>query len=288
MKRRKVILFGLAILVLVFTTLVVKFPDYIENNIQKVRSSLKLDVGTPIWISQHANELATSDAEKYFCCEIKDRLSEFKNVFEELSKPEFEARYYLVHETSNTSLVSVEYKLEGDTYDYYYHFTKTGNEWKFDWVRGFPDYAFLKAVVTAYENEDARKSLEADNSLGLNFEEIYRQVKLTIKSDKELIQHFKDNEGQFESLLALTKDKSLDAIFLESEEVKEITNKTIAEPVEDKSLCYNCRLFLIGGITDNSVGYLYVDNVEDLPEVDGKSFILLRKIKDGWYLYKTT
>ena len=46
--------------------------------------------------------------------------------------------------------------------------------------------------------------------------------------------------------------------------------------------------FLIGGITDNSVGYLYIKNKKDVPKMNPARFIMIREIGDGWYLYKTT
>ena len=49
--------------------------------------------------------------------------------------------------------------------------------------------------------------------------------------------------------------------------------------------CFN---FLIGGILDNAVGFLFVKDKSDLPEMSERGIIMLREIGDGWYLYKTT
>jgi hypothetical protein len=46
--------------------------------------------------------------------------------------------------------------------------------------------------------------------------------------------------------------------------------------------------FLIGGMLDNTVGYLYVKDKNDLPEMNSDSVIMIREIGDGWYIYKTT
>ena len=46
--------------------------------------------------------------------------------------------------------------------------------------------------------------------------------------------------------------------------------------------------FLIGGITDNSVGYFYIKDERNVPEMSPSHFIMIRSLGDGWYLYKTT
>ena len=50
----------------------------------------------------------------------------------------------------------------------------------------------------------------------------------------------------------------------------------------------NCINFLIGGMLDNSVGYIYVKDKNDLPEMNPSRVIMIREIGNGWYIYKTT
>ena len=50
----------------------------------------------------------------------------------------------------------------------------------------------------------------------------------------------------------------------------------------------NCINFLIGGMVDNSVGYIYVKDKKDLPEMNPSRIIMIREIGNGWYIYKTT
>lgn len=51
--------------------------------------------------------------------------------------------------------------------------------------------------------------------------------------------------------------------------------------------CGNFML-LIGGITDNSVGFLRVQDEADLPQMSPSEFIMIEKIALNWYLFKTT
>ena len=39
---------------------------------------------------------------------------------------------------------------------------------------------------------------------------------------------------------------------------------------------------------DNTVGYLYVHDRENLPKMNPSRIIMIREIGSGWYLFKTT
>lgn len=47
-------------------------------------------------------------------------------------------------------------------------------------------------------------------------------------------------------------------------------------------------LYLLGGVLDNSVGYMYQPDPAKLPSISAGYFILIRPLGNGWYLYKTT
>ncbi|MBB4638761.1 hypothetical protein [Longimicrobium terrae] len=49
-----------------------------------------------------------------------------------------------------------------------------------------------------------------------------------------------------------------------------------------------CLLFHIGGMMDNSVGYLYAPSGCRVPAMTPGPFIYVEQIAPGWYLYKTT
>jgi hypothetical protein len=50
----------------------------------------------------------------------------------------------------------------------------------------------------------------------------------------------------------------------------------------------NCLNFLIGGLLDNTVGFIYVKNKKDLPVMSPDKIIMIREIGNGWFIYKTT
>jgi hypothetical protein len=119
---------------------------------------------------------------------------------------------------------------------------------------------------------------------------------LTIDLDENITKHFLQNQAAFERIknLALTELKGKmkneeDRITL-LDNYKTDYRKLFIESVSSGGyeFCGKCLSFLIGGIIDNSVGYLFVENKEDLPEMDPDSIIMIKEIGNGWYIYKTT
>ena len=123
-------------------------------------------------------------------------------------------------------------------------------------------------------------------------------LKLTIDLDENIINHFLKNQVEFEKLknIALkeleTKKKKKD---------KERGLKLVENLVPDYSKLFvssitfgndevgeNCLVFLIGGILDNTVGYLYIKDKKDLPKMPSGTIIMIKEIGNGWFLYKTT
>lgn len=120
-------------------------------------------------------------------------------------------------------------------------------------------------------------------------------AKLTLELDDNIVKHFLTNRAEFERLknLALTQ--------LEKEKVYEERRIKLIEnyKADYKRLFIssvstggyelgNCINFLIGGMLDNTVGYIYVKDKKDLPEMNPNRIIMIKEIKNGWYIYKTT
>jgi hypothetical protein len=120
-------------------------------------------------------------------------------------------------------------------------------------------------------------------------------TKLTIASDAQLIAHFTNNKAEFERIKVAGLQE------LSGKTTEDTQDQELAKPLEAayRKLYIssvrsggddfgNCLNFLIGGMVDNAVGYLYIKDKKDLPEMSANDIIMLREIGDGWYLYKTT
>jgi hypothetical protein len=120
-----------------------------------------------------------------------------------------------------------------------------------------------------------------------------QNMKLTVSSDKDLIDHFKENKKQFENILKLilsdttivTKENW--RINKKDIEFKTDLNKMLISSISGNET--NKMIdFSVGGMIDNSVGYFYCKDKNNIPEMSDNRYIMIKDLGDGWYLYKTT
>jgi hypothetical protein len=120
-------------------------------------------------------------------------------------------------------------------------------------------------------------------------------INLTLESDENIIRHFNANQAAFNRL----KKQALHELGKSS--ANEERSVTLLKKVKSKYRKLfissvstggyelgNCINFLIGGMVDNTVGYLYVKDKKDVPEMNPDRVIMIREIGNGWYIYKTT
>jgi len=124
-------------------------------------------------------------------------------------------------------------------------------------------------------------------------------ARLTLSSDNDLITYFKKNKDKFEQLKddfivqCAKKDKRIDELE-NSKGLRTQMNNLLIRNAETHSSIenehdsfYNLK-FKIGGLDVNTVGYMYIDPMFQIPEMSPDQIIMIRKIEDNWFLYKTT
>jgi len=121
--------------------------------------------------------------------------------------------------------------------------------------------------------------------------------RLILETDDNIINHFIENKEKFERLrdLAIREfeelfpDRNIEGrINLISDfesEFRRLYISSISVGGIEFGLSLN---FLIGGILDNSVGFIYTNDPRNLPRMSPNRVIMIREIGDGWYIYKTT
>jgi len=195
----------------------------------------------------------------------------------------------------------------GKGLDTYLHFEKDV-VWKMSAYRGLAMTGMIEQLkvgleeMTPQQIDDiiamSKKEQEDDFSMFTSREEydfLLGNTKLTLELDDNIAQHFLANQAEFERLktLALTQ--------LEKEKVDEERGIQLIEELKadyQKLFIFsvstggyelgNCINFLIGGMIDNSVGYIYVKDKKDVPEMNPDRIIMIKEIGNGWYIYKTT
>ncbi|MFB6454235.1 hypothetical protein ACE38W_03105 [Chitinophaga sp. Hz27] len=153
---------------------------------------------------------------------------------------------------------------------------------------------YLDTLIDAAQRDKAGNALKMLTSMD-DYHFLLGNIKLILQPDDSIVQHFLDNKAAFnqlkDSALAelqrkSTNDKTESQLVKKMEPVyKKLLIESIATDTEDHGKNID---FIIGGIIDNWVGFLYVKDKKDLPDLYNGNLIMLRDMGDGWYLYKTT
>ena len=226
-----------------------------------------------------------------------------KNLSEETT-----TKFILLGQTEKIAVVAMTVlDSSSEGFDTYLHFVKD-TVWKMSAFRGLAMTGMIEQMKMALEIMSAEEidgmiteaKNEEDDGFSLftsreEFEFELGNATLIIALDDNIIKHFVANEAEFERLknLALTQlenEKVVDERSIQLiENLKADYRKLFISSVSagDYELG-NCINFLIGGMLDNTVGYIYVKNKKDLPEMNPSSIIMIREIGNGWYMYKTT
>jgi hypothetical protein len=215
--------------------------------------------------------------------------------------------FLLLGQTPTKAVVAMNVvDAKGIQVDTYLHFQKD-SVWKLSAFRSLAMTGMLAKVseqlesLTPRQVDEILKSASKEKDMHYPFSSRAEydftrgNTKLTISSDAQLIAHFTNNKVEFERIKAAGLQE------LSGKTAENVQDQELAKPLEAayrKLYISSVRSggdefgnglnFLIGGMVDNAVGYLYVKDKKDLPEMSASDIIMLREIGDGWYLYKTT
>jgi hypothetical protein len=216
--------------------------------------------------------------------------------------------FTLLEQTENKSVVAMAIlDSTGKGLDTYLYFEKDST-WKMNAFRTLAMTGIIEQVkielekLTPQQVNDIIKKSKTNNKEDyaiFTSREDYNfqlgQARLTLELDDNIIKHFLNNQAEFERI------KNIALKELEGKEVDEETSIDLVENIKGayhklyiSSISTggyelgNCINFLIGGMVDNSVGYLYVADKKDVPEMNSDRVIMIKEIGNGWYIYKTT
>lgn len=224
--------------------------------------------------------------------------------------------FRLLNQTNKTAVVNVTLTDSlGKGFDTYVHLMKTTysdgefdnyvekkeTNWKIVAFRALAMTGMLEDILQEMEGmtENQLDSFLISDMGKETFEskeDFYREmenIKLNLALDNEIIEHFESNRQGFEIL----KDEILEIEANDTSDYKERNlgekiktkyKKLLISTVSDSFYCTDCIKFVIGGMIDNSVGYMYIPNENQVPDMSPSRLIMLREIGGGWYLFKTT
>lgn len=194
----------------------------------------------------------------------------------------------------------------GKGLDTYLHFEKD-TIWKMTAFRALAMTGIIEEVVQELEKmtpkqidqlikqSKTKKAQEGIFKSRQEYEFELGNAKLTLELDENIEKHFLKNQAEFERIknLALKQlktekvdeEKSLKLVEKNKEEYRKLYISSVSTGGYELG---NVISFLIGGMVDNSVGYIYVKDKKDLPEMNSDRIIMIKEIGNGWYIYKTT
>ena len=211
------------------------------------------------------------------------------------------AKFTLLGQTDKTAVVGMTVlDAQGKGADAYLHFEKDAS-WKMTAFRALAMTGMIEEMKIGLEQmtpqqvdatiEPSNKAFKEYDFRPFKSREEYNfllgNAKLILELDDNIIKHFQANQKEFERL------KNLALIQLERPEGTELLEnsksdykKLFISSVSIDEALGNGINFLIGGMLDNSVGYLYVKDKKDLPEMSPELLIMIKEIGNGWYIYK--
>lgn len=132
-------------------------------------------------------------------------------------------------------------------------------------------------------------------------ERTLRNLELAVASDSALKAHFIQHRPVIEALGRAAAGTGDDVHWLGADpaddegtlspallRMREQLRALDLEAVGRDEEASGCVLLHIGGMIDNSVGYLYAPEGCNVPEMTPGYFIYVEELAPGWYLYKTT
>lgn len=141
-------------------------------------------------------------------------------------------------------------------------------------LRSLAQTGIIEATIKGYEvaSEAEKAQLRA---MGVDIE----NLRLILASDSALLKFGRENEAKFEELFALYQKD-------------EVAANEVAKRLHLSHAAYGDGVFelIIGGVTDNVVGFMRVENESNLPQMSPSEFIMLERLSPNskWYLFKTT
>ena len=114
------------------------------------------------------------------------------------------------------------------------------------------------------------------------------QIDLMMRSDAQLRQWFIDNRGKMDALrkVALAEGSGAGSRRIESDAARTALGEIHGSTLELSDT--GAVIVTLGGIVDNTVGFLFAPHANAAPQIGTGSYIWVEPVGDGWFLFKTT
>ena len=158
---------------------------------------------------------------------------------------------------------------DGYSEDWYAYLRREEGRWKLEAVRSLALTGVPAMVFEELSKKEQRSSEE---------EWEYRNLMLLFSSDAELRSFASSKADSLERIRSLVREGNNDA-------AQEVASGLYLGDVRVDDA--NIEV-MIGGVLDNTVGLLYVEEGKEPPRIDPRNHIYVEKAVGRWFLFKTT
>jgi len=159
---------------------------------------------------------------------------------------------------------------DGRSQDWYIYLVNEQNKWKISAVRNLALPGLFFMALQEVQSKTSRTKEE---------EHQYQNMLLTLQLDSELKEFLYKNIDSLNTIALEAKTSQEKA----TESAKHLNLNFVGYEPSSGIVDVN-----IGGILDNSVGYLFVPTTTKVPKMSGDNYIYIEHIIGNWYVYKTT
>ncbi len=177
----------------------------------------------------------------------------------------------MLDQGEKSAVFAVSISNKGRVFDYYL-FLRRKNTWKLEAVRTLWLSGLFFAALEELENKNNRTAEE---------ESQYQNMLLTVQSDKDLKRFLSANVKKLQEIADYAMKGNINKADTLAEKLK--LNKVFLPEDYPGIIEIN-----IGGMIDNSVGFMYVPDGKEPPGMSSGGYIYIEKVVEHWYLYKTT
>jgi hypothetical protein len=183
--------------------------------------------------------------------------------------------------TNQYAIARYQLTENGLTADVYIYLINEG-KWKVKSVRRLALTGLLEELQAGLK---ARPSLTDDERNTL------ANINLTLATDKELINWLTEHKTQLKQLCDLaasagaTRPQFITSNDQDYPQIATLLKELHLSGIETEGT--GSIKIVIGGVTDNTVGYIYAPS-NNPPQMDDGEYFWVEKITDNWYLFRTT
>jgi hypothetical protein len=226
--------------------------------------------GSPAWIVESFFTQATFPTpDRYYTGEMRRYLE--NPPMGAYVPPGYSHKIDVLSESGDSAVYRFTYSNSERAGDWYAFLVREDQVWKLSAVRTLAIPRFVREL---------RDSLRAKATRDEKEEIELAKMDLMFSADIELKAYLSDHIVVFRSIAhRLLNGESAADLKSESDKIK-IDHLSITKE--------GWVQFIIGGVLDNAVGYIFVPAGKDPPTMSEENLILVERVKDGWFLIKTT